>query len=480
MPDLWSGCIIPAIGTFTLPGLSSVDNQNSPVFSGTLEDLLDSSVNTCGVSPSVKAQFKKNFGVEINGVTYPGNTRALEILTGLPCKSESEIVSVCRQIRSGFTYPTYTFNPILERDLENTIDHKLFFNNQNEIPVEDNTLELAVQNDLIKQQISNQVAYECGNAIASQSVLDKCLVFASQFRFELVPNARSVAVAPLNPTFYKTDIWRTLSADQILDFSSSITYPGAISGVVFMGDLPTNSTEDEEVNRQTIAAPVAGAAAPEQGRDLEKVLAVHIGSATGQLMVLRAPMWLKQLALGELSTGDDPVYAKSIQPASAAQGLTFSQVACALARAYWTDVHVGPRSIQLQLPLRFDIGPGSYIKVEGINLGSTRFSVNGKGSAFYGCVTSVSVLIDAEGSTGYTRITLSHVRTDNDIDANEIYNLNNPLYTAAAGWNGCPLVRLESADMIPESVKIRATEDEATTSQFGGLTNSNGFLRVVQ
>lgn len=105
---------------------------------------------------------------------------------------------------------------------------------------------------------------------------------------------------------------------------------------------------------------------------------------------------------------------------------------------------LGQRVGELSGKLRFDIAPGSIVKIEApiTEIGST------KTMPLYGAVVGVSFVVNAEQHTAGTSFTLSHMRTEKE---NDITNPDSkthyvgevpPLYRNATGspWPGGPLV----------------------------------------
>lgn len=93
------------------------------------------------------------------------------------------------------------------------------------------------------------------------------------------------------------------------------------------------------------------------------------------------------------------------------------------------------RTVELSGKLRFDVSPGSNLRIEGKG---DRF-VDGDELAlpFWGSVMQVGCVIDAEQQKAGTTFTLAHCRTDQE-NANPDYAIEKPpLYKA--GWPGCSM-----------------------------------------
>jgi len=294
------------------------------------------------------------------------------------------------------------------------------------------------------------------------------------FRLAFIPNVRSIATVALNATFHPTTIWRTLSRRDVLSFDSTVNFPGSVSGIVFIGVQPRSSTESDLFDKAnspgTALNPAAGNVEINSDSPLN-INSAYIGSGNGQILLMQLPDWLQQLQTAGVSASDtdsrvDDVFKKTIISAKGEVLTAYKQMSCLLARAYWSHLHAMPKSMVVQTPLRLDIGPGSYIKLEGLDVPQNRFTTTP--SVFYGCVSSVEVSIDAPSGRGTTLIALSHVRTDKDID-NEVFNYEHPMYSVQSRWIGCPLVRLTDSDLKPETDKIVFSRAQPESSDNTGF-----------
>ena len=86
--------------------------------------------------------------------------------------------------------------------------------------------------------------------------------------------------------------------------------------------------------------------------------------------------------------------------------------------------------------LRFDIGPGSVLKIEGC--GEKFLGVDDQfGQTFYATVLQVDTFIDAEAPRAGTSFHLAHLRNDLDNKTAGFSIDRHPLWTEK--WTGCPL-----------------------------------------
>ena len=112
--------------------------------------------------------------------------------------------------------------------------------------------------------------------------------------------------------------------------------------------------------------------------------------------------------------------------------------------AHWyKSAILGQRYGELSGKLRFDIAPGSILKID-----PPITAIGKEKKAMFGAVVQVSYVIDAEQHSAGTSFSLSHLRTEDENDINKTVNKTHfvgtraPLYSEKEGspWPGGPLV----------------------------------------
>lgn len=124
----------------------------------------------------------------------------------------------------------------------------------------------------------------------------------------------------------------------------------------------------------------------------------------------------------------------------------FSRFAC----HWYKSAILGQRYGELSGKLRFDIAPGSIIKVLPAST-----AIGEEKQAMFGAVVQVSFTIDAEQHTAGTSFSLSHIRTEEENDFQKEVNKTHfvgsvaPLYHRRDGspWSGGPLVMGQEPDV---------------------------------
>ena len=169
----------------------------------------------------------------------------------------------------------------------------------------------------------------------------------------------------------------------------------------------------------------------------------------GILLVKSLPNWLNAIpdeldasaAAEKPETAFDPTAAAvAAAVATAEQALrekneTQKSLAKLFAKFYYVNEIFNNRSGEISGKLRFDIAPGSNVRVQTVALGSDY----GKFESVYGMVVRVSYTIDATQGTASTVFTLSNLRIQSELDDTTLSIAESPLYTSV--WPGGPLLK---------------------------------------
>jgi hypothetical protein len=104
------------------------------------------------------------------------------------------------------------------------------------------------------------------------------------------------------------------------------------------------------------------------------------------------------------------------------------------ARFFYVNEVFNNRSCDVSGKLRFDVCPGTTLKVQAIALDTSTSGVD----RFYGQVIRVSYTIDATQGTASTVFTLSNLRTESEV-ADKVFSIEKPPLYATA-WSGDKLI----------------------------------------
>lgn len=127
------------------------------------------------------------------------------------------------------------------------------------------------------------------------------------------------------------------------------------------------------------------------------------------------------------------------RPGPAEEELKKDTIMAAYAKHLYQTEVLAQRRGELSGKLRFDIAPGSIVKIEAPEADIPANYVE-LPLSFFAMVTQVSFVIDAEAHAAGTSFSFTNLRTRKENDNNELTSENPPLYPDAS-WSGGPLVK---------------------------------------
>ena len=165
----------------------------------------------------------------------------------------------------------------------------------------------------------------------------------------------------------------------------------------------------------------------------------------------------------------EKTYRDSIDKFDAADLNVYDRFAC----HWYKSAILGQRYGELSGKLRFDIAPGSIVKIEPPieRLGGV------EGPPMYGAVVQVSFVINAEQHTAGTSFALSHLRTEKENDINNPVSKRHYVGTRApiykeeqpgSPWKGGPLVPM-AGDLGAADAPTDAGAPDSNPGNFGGI-----------
>jgi hypothetical protein len=151
---------------------------------------------------------------------------------------------------------------------------------------------------------------------------------------------------------------------------------------------------------------------------------------------------------------------EAMPPGEPAQNqLAFQSLMDRYAQQWYTLEMLKGRTAEISGRLRFDIAPGSQVRIEG---GRERFIPQDQlGGIFYASVTRVTCALNAEQQVAGTSFTLAHVRNPQENESNDTSVEKPPLYKAA--WVGKALI-----DTFPPQ-EVRSTDELSGLTEEGSL-----------
>lgn len=292
----------------------------------------------------------------------------------------------------------------------------------------DDTLEWAAIT-AISKIIANNISY---SSFWSKLIGE----FATEFMFAVSPAATYANVIPYFGGLNKE--WVVLKAEEYSYSSFSHTLSTFL-----------NSIEIRFSQSNTSSVWPSGGVTPSVSyyRPLARYPAEP--EARGQVVVKEPPLWVSNTIpsalYGPLSTGiqkkpsdsaegDDSTPGATKKPAETEQDLHGSEIVQNYAEHWYKTEILNQRRGELSGKLRFDIAPGSIVKIE-----TPAEKIDLEPEEKYGVVVQVSFIIDAQKNQAGTSFALSNLRTTTE-NANPLLTAEKPpLYEEA--WRGGPLVK---------------------------------------
>jgi hypothetical protein len=301
-------------------------------------------------------------------------------------------------------------------------------------------IENGIDNETAKA-IAHHLKHELGTSWWSTTIWNKLAnEFAAAFMYSIVPQIEYAMVAPYTPGYRK--LWKTINAGDYNYIDTVSVIPRPIKAVaIYAGIVPETGEGGTENPGREIG--VGGFYRPEGAND-------------GMLMVIQPSGWMRNLpSYGEnpamTSFGDafgkpnpqPQVTCPDAPPKKGNEwGNTIEQVAIKakdmfdhLARAIYVQEVLRGRFGVLHGKLRFDIAPGSTVRVEGSS--DPHIGGDAVRPTLIGEVHRVTCSLNAEGGKAGTSCQLVHLRTEQENTEDRTSTDKHPLYKEA--FVGAPL-----------------------------------------
>lgn len=306
---------------------------------------------------------------------------------------------------------------------------------------------LALENppDIVTQSIAESIGQEAVDSYANTSFWDKLVGrFCPMLGMAVVPMVRRALVIADTPAF-RGGVWKTIEHHQYdsFDMSTMLEYPLRGVGVVAMYDSETSAGQNERGQ----GLPVFGGCYVEDSVDAND----------GILQVVAGPPWLRISHFSPPYVGD--VTQVPNEGASRVAGCdapgevhpdtpeTFgedlNEFYVRYAHLHYVNNMLRGRSGSLSGKLRFDIAPGSIIRIrqqaEKFLGGEDDLAIT-----VIGCVTRTTITINAEAPAAATTFQLSALRREEpENNENRTSVSKHPLFGQSihgGGKHGAPLI----------------------------------------
>jgi hypothetical protein len=314
--------------------------------------------------------------------------------------------------------------------------------------------------------IALSIGYELGletfESYANVTLWDKLAgQFHTNYLFSVVPLVDKALVVPFVPGLSSGDtdtlVHRTISTSQyeMVDSQTVMTRPlravGILIGKNFQAGGSTSS--DEAPDYQTIGGYFDKMTVSDDGRYKE-----------GLVMLIQGPRWLSNALNPFLSTPHTTGVAATVRATALNPGegdghteplpkevfAKLEPVWDAYAHTLYLHEVLKNRQMIISGPLRFDIAPGSQIKVEAVedrfvqkllHPGSDEHPCDDRFKTFFWCtVLRVSTIIDCQRMRATTVFHLGHVRNEKENNDEGTSTDKHPLWQKCK-WGGCVLIQ---------------------------------------
>jgi hypothetical protein len=261
--------------------------------------------------------------------------------------------------------------------------------------------------------------------------------WCSDFFFAICPCVEDAIVAPLVGSYKSETGYKTIEPGDYYAIDLNLSSRQSI-GAVFMISNNSGQTGALETLNPT---DWPGFWPKKQDCDVDKY--------NGVILARNMPYWLVNL-LFEPETPDTSeipitpfdaisagaaVLAAKIEKDKKLRKSQLNNLADAFARFFYVNEIFNNRSCDISGKLRFDICPGTTVKVQAAALDK---DANLPFDVFYGQVVRVSYTIDATQGAVSTVLTLSNLRTQTELD-DDVFSMSQPpLYQNA--WDSAPLL----------------------------------------
>ncbi len=286
----------------------------------------------------------------------------------------------------------------------------------------------------VAEQIVLALGAETFEALAGSTIWDKLIQYTATYMMAVVPMIDRALVVPFAPAL-KTP-YLTITADEYESARLSRDMPRVLRGVGVFGGRDFEN----------------GGNMTEDGPDYDQfaVGGYYQGATAGQILFVRSPMWIASanLSLGadRVTGADGRARADALDPGAGAapdgpKPKALAEANIRLMNKYAEALYVAEvlkyRSGEIAGRLRFDIAPGTIVRVE--LLGEKFLGAGDElGEIQFGTVVSVDTVLDAEAPRAGTVLRLAHLRSGAENGTAGFALERHPIWTVP--WYGAPLL----------------------------------------
>lgn len=312
--------------------------------------------------------------------------------------------------------------------------------------------------------IAEDVALTGSDGMMATSLWGKMLQWAAEYKFAVVPMVETAAIVPF--TAGQRVHWATIYGQEYSQISISAELPRAIRGVRLFGGVgaPTGL--------------MAGLSAGNAG-----ALPLFAGGydnpdfPSGMLRFQNAPRWAANVAAPSAygsavllppSPGANTMFPGAGPPPTVPAPGDINQQAAGLWDSYARAVYINEvlryRTASIQGKLRFDIAPGSTVRVQVVAEKFVRQQLGvSLDDVIFGEVLRVTCHFDSESMQASTAFQLANIRSAEENGLESLSTAAHPFYSVP--WVGAPLC----AGTLPSAAAINAFDAGVAPYTFSGI-----------
>jgi hypothetical protein len=279
------------------------------------------------------------------------------------------------------------------------------------------------------QTLVAQLEDSAFKTLISQNAWEAIIGMTNTFHIALIPTIEAYAVVPLNPAI-SGDAFVKIYADEYMHINEMYSVSNPLRRVI----LRSQAAQTQAVAGGPRGAPDVLGVYPPKGQS-----PFDTGTITAESRTVQVPIWLDQSCAMTPYVPKNAVISekeRTTQPTldylDIAPGNLYAKM------VYFKEVF-GSGGVTIEGRLRFDIGPGSLVEVEG--LGTISDPTAESDSSIFGIIDEALLDIEIEGQSGTagTAFTIRAVRSkddhENKVNTSEVH----PIYLNS--WRGCPLMQ---------------------------------------
>lgn len=304
----------------------------------------------------------------------------------------------------------------------------------------------------IADAIAQHISFLTIDNMAGYTIWDKIMELSSEYMFAVVPMVDRALVVPFQPGL-RGGYRRTIYSNEYDNLTTSSNMPRPLRGVcVYLGRSGAQAGADGSGDK---------APADSYNGACWDVSATDPTFAKGMIMFKQAPRWLSSVVPIFATPKPDQPFANAIVPgwnlgdpviaavnAAAAAVKTPADVLQKInpallryAKATYAYEVLRGRQGAISGKLRFDIGPGSTVRLEGSEDPFLRNQDTAFDEISYATVVEVVTAINAETGGASTSFQLAFIRSEKENISDRTSVEVNPLWNGANSlWYGCPLL----------------------------------------